>query len=148
MACTMTGLHCSGEPIPTTSIESAVNEIALALGLAPEGMLAGATVPAPGTTEIPTATIMAGEGQAAPSATTLPPAGIPPTSAPPTSAPPTSPPPTSPPPTSPPDTITICHCPQEDRTNCSTKTVPNDGSYDGHINHDYDIIPAPAGGCP
>ncbi|MBN2387633.1 MAG: hypothetical protein JXB85_11490, partial [Anaerolineales bacterium] len=59
---------------------------------------------------------------------------------------PTQPPPTQPPPTSTTGTITICHCTSP--TNCITITVSDDGTYGGHANHPYDIIPAPPGGCP
>ena len=44
--------------------------------------------------------------------------------------------------------ITLCHA-TGSATNPYVKiTVADDGVYNGHIYHDGDIIPAPAGGCP
>jgi Tol biopolymer transport system component len=44
--------------------------------------------------------------------------------------------------------VTICHA-TGSATNPYVKiTVDDDGAYSGHIYHDGDIIPAPAGGCP
>ncbi|OGY38637.1 MAG: hypothetical protein A2418_00020 [Candidatus Brennerbacteria bacterium RIFOXYC1_FULL_41_11] len=42
--------------------------------------------------------------------------------------------------------VTICH--QTGNGGYIEITVDDDGAYNGHINHEGDIIPAPAGGCP
>lgn len=41
--------------------------------------------------------------------------------------------------------VTICH--SGNGKKYVEITVDDDGAYSGHINHPYDIIPAPAGGC-
>jgi hypothetical protein len=76
---------------------------------------------------------------------------LPPTN---TSPPPTNtspPPPTATNPPPPPPTaipkIAICHCTSSDKTGCNEITINNDGTS-GHLNHPFDIIPAPAKGCP
>jgi Tol biopolymer transport system component len=44
--------------------------------------------------------------------------------------------------------ITLCHATGSETNPYVEITVADDGVYNGHIDHDGDIIPAPAGGCP
>jgi hypothetical protein len=158
LACTLTGNFCSQQEITPVSPLDAVATLIAELGLEPSNNTTdGAQTPAfaetPSLMIFPQLTItnppvspfnptsaftstiaLSATNTLLPSLTNTP---VPPTA--------TNPPP--PPPTEVP-MITICHCPQADQLNCSTKTVPDDGSYDGHINHPYDLIPAPGGVCP
>jgi hypothetical protein len=171
VACTMTGQFCSSQQITPVNGGDALATLQSGLGLnstsagdatSPPGSTASLTImPSPTIGPNPTRTRPPSSNSTAtlilntipPSLTnTLPLIAtntpIQPTNTPfsPTN---TSPPPatnTPQPPTAIP-MITICHCPQADKIGCSMKTIPNDGSS-GHLNHPYDIIPAPAGGCP
>ncbi len=152
LACTLTGNFCSQQEITPVSPLDAVATLIAVLGLDLSNNAAdGTSAPTnSGTPYLTTSPLLTKTNSPVsplfPTATFLP--TITNTLVPsPTEVPPTA---TNPPPPPPTDIplITICHCPQADQTNCSTKTVPDDGSYDGHINHPYDIIPAPAGGCP
>jgi len=44
--------------------------------------------------------------------------------------------------------ITICHKTGSAKNPYVEITVSDDATADGHTNHEGDIIPAPAGGCP
>jgi hypothetical protein len=158
LACTLTGNFCSQQEITPVSPLDAVATFIAELGLEPSNNNTDG-VQTPAFAETPTLMIfpqltntnapalplnrtVAFTSTTAPFATNTLLPSLTNTPLPPTATNPPPPPPTDIP------MITICHCPQADRIGCSTKTVPDDGSYDGHINHQYDIIPAPAGGCP
>lgn len=169
LACTMTGNFCSQTQITPVSPLDAVATLITLLGLdistdSGNGSSTPAIVASPtsflilqGTNTNPsssqsqqTATLIPSNTNTMPPTLTLPPMPtetIPPptnTFPPPTN---TSPPPTNPPPPTEVPKITICHCPSADQTGCNEITITNTGSG-GHWDHPYDIIPAPADGCP
>jgi hypothetical protein len=157
LACTLTGNFCSQQEITPISPLDAVATLIAELGLDNSNNTAdGAQTPAFAETpslmifpQLTNTNVSASPinqtSVFTPTNTFIATMTLPPLASP-TVAPPTA---TSPPP--PPSEvpmITICHCPHADQTGCIPKVVPDDGHYDGHINHQYDIIPAPGGVCP
>jgi hypothetical protein len=175
LACTMTGHFCSQQEITPVSPQDALNSLLTLLGVATPGGVTATSLPNSTSTVMPslmavpnlistntplaqsfpsatllfisTDTLVPLSSPTSPSlstATSLPPATA--TNPPPPTA--TNPPPptaTNPPPPTTIPMISICHCSEPNK--CNQINIPNVGSG-GHWNHQYDIIPAPAGGCP